>query len=88
VASGKHLIPTLKAKNHEVYKLVRKPTKSSDEIQWTRKRFLAKLSKLARKFDAIVHLAGDNVASENWSDQKKGKIKTAALSEREFWLTR
>ena len=31
---GTHLIPTLKAKGHEVYRLARKTPKSADEIQW------------------------------------------------------
>ena len=31
---GTHLIPTLKAKGHEVYRLVRKTPKGADEIQW------------------------------------------------------
>jgi len=73
---GKHLIPTLLAKGHEVHKLVRKTPNSSDEIQWDAETGFSESeqSKL-ENFDAVVHLAGDNVASENWSDEKKRKIK-------------
>jgi hypothetical protein len=73
---GKHLIPTLKAKNHEIHRLVRKTPESADEIQWDAETGFneTEQAKLER-FDAVVHLAGDNVASENWSDAKKKKIK-------------
>ncbi len=73
---GKYLIPTLIAKGHEVHKLVRKTPQSADEIQWDAETGFSETeqAKLER-FDAVVHLAGDNVASENWSDEKKRKIK-------------
>lgn len=72
---GTHLIPTLKAKGHEIYKLVRKTPKNPDEIQWDAETGFseAEQAKL-ENFDAVIHLAGDNVASENWSDAKKRKI--------------
>lgn len=73
---GTHLIPTLIAKGHSVFKLVRKAPKSADEIQWDAEKGFSETekSKLGN-FDAVVHLAGDNVASENWSDDKKRRIK-------------
>jgi len=77
---GKHLIPTLKAKGHEVYKLVRKTPKSSDEIQWDAEKGFSETEQAKLKnFDAVVHLAGDNVASENWSDEKKRKIRDSRV---------
>lgn len=77
---GKHLIPTLKAKNHEIYKLVRKTPKADDEIEWNAEVGFsdAEQAKL-ENFDAVIHLAGDNVASENWSDEKKRKIKDSRV---------
>lgn len=73
---GKSLIPTLRAKNHEVHRLVRQTPKSADEIEWNAETGFSESeqAKLER-FDAVMHLAGDNVASENWSDEKKRKIK-------------
>jgi hypothetical protein len=73
---GTHLIPTLESKRHEIYKLVRKTPQSADEIQWDAETGFteAEQTKL-ENFDAVIHLAGDNVASENWSDEKKRKIK-------------
>jgi uncharacterized protein (TIGR01777 family) len=73
---GRHLIPTLQAKNHEIYKLVRKTPANSDEIQWDAEKGFSELERAKlENFDAVIHLAGDNVASENWSDEKKRKIK-------------
>jgi uncharacterized protein (TIGR01777 family) len=73
---GKHLIPTLQAKNHEIYKLVRKTPNAADEIQWDAETgFTESEHAKLENFDAVIHLAGDNVASENWSDEKKRKIK-------------
>lgn len=73
---GTHLIPTLEAKGDEVYRLVRKATQSSVEIQWDAAKGFSDGEQLKlENFDAVVHLAGDNVASENWSDEKKRKIK-------------
>jgi uncharacterized protein (TIGR01777 family) len=77
---GTHLIPTLKAKGHEIYKLVRKTTQSSDEIQWDAEKGFSKSGQAKlENFDAVIHLAGDNVASENWSDEKKRRIKDSRV---------
>jgi len=71
---GTNLIPTLKT--HDVYKLVRKTPQSADEIEWDAEKGFAESEQAKlENFDAVVHLAGDNVASENWSKEKKRKIK-------------
>jgi len=73
---GEHLIPTLIAKGHEVHRLVRQTPKSADEIEWNAETGFSESEQAKlENFDAVVHLAGDNVASENWSDEKKRKIK-------------
>ncbi len=73
---GTHLIPTLKAKGHEIFRLVRRTPKAADEIQWdAEKGFSDEEQAKLENFDAVVHLAGDNVASENWSEEKKRKIR-------------
>jgi hypothetical protein len=77
---GTHLIPVLEAKGHEIFKLVRKTPRGADEIQWDAKTDFsdAEAAKL-ENFDAVVHLAGDNVASENWSDDKKRRIRESRV---------
>ena len=73
---GTAMIPTLKAKGHEIFRLVRKTPKSADEIQWDAEKGFSEAEQAKLKnFDAVVHLAGDSVASENWSEEKKRKIR-------------
>ncbi|HLL99616.1 MAG TPA: TIGR01777 family oxidoreductase [Pyrinomonadaceae bacterium] len=78
---GTHLIPTLKAKGHEIFRLVRKTPQAADEIQWNSETGFsdAERAKL-ENFNAVVHLAGDNVASENWSEEKKRKIRDSRVN--------
>lgn len=75
-----HLIPTLTAKGQEVFKLVRKTPNAADEIQWDAEKGFTDAEKAKLEgFDAVVHLAGDNVASENWSQDKKRRIKESRV---------
>lgn len=78
---GTHLIPTLKAKGHEIYKLSRSEAKKSDEIQWDADEGFApgEQAKL-EGFDAVIHLAGDNVADGNWSEEKKRSIRESRVT--------
>jgi uncharacterized protein (TIGR01777 family) len=73
---GTHLIPTLQAKGHEIFKLVRKTPRGADEIRWDAGKGFsdAEAAKL-ENFDAVIHLAGESVASENWSAEKKRRIR-------------
>lgn len=73
---GTHLMPVLQEKGHEIFRLVRKPPKNESEIQWdAAKGFSDTQQARLEGFDAVVHLAGDNVASENWSAEKKRRIR-------------
>lgn len=77
---GGELVPTLKAKGHEVYKLSRKPAKNADEIQWDAYRgFTASEQAKLEDFDAVVHLAGDSIADGNWTEEKKRKIRDSRV---------
>ena len=73
---GTHLIPTLEAKGHEIFKLVRKTPRDANEIRWdSQTGFSDEDQKRLEDFDAVIHLAGDNVGSENWSAEKKRQIR-------------
>ncbi len=77
---GSELVPTLKAKGHEVYKLSRKAAKNADEIQWdSEKGFSEGESAKLENFDAVVHLAGDNVAEGSWTNEKKKSIRDSRI---------
>jgi uncharacterized protein len=75
-----HLMPTLIAKGHQIVKLVRKTPKSADEIQWDAMTGFSD-SEVAKLdgIDAVVHLAGDNVASGSWTDEKKRSIRESRI---------
>lgn len=75
---GTHLIPTLLAKGNQVYKLVRHAPRGMDEIEWDAEKGFTDEEQL-ENFDAVIHLAGDNVASENWSEEKKRKIRDSRV---------
>lgn len=77
---GKHLIPELKSKGHQVLRLVRKTPVSPDEVLWdAEKGILAEELPKIENIDAVVHLAGDNVAEGYWNDEKKLKIKDSRV---------
>ena len=76
---GTNLIPTLIAKDNQIYKLVRRTPQGIDEIQWNPEDNTIEDEKL-EDFDAVIHLAGDNVGSENWSAEKKRKIRESRVN--------
>jgi uncharacterized protein len=82
---GTALIPTLIAKGHSVVRLVRHQPKGSDEIRWdSEKGFSFGEEKKLEGLDAVIHLAGDNVASGSWTDEKKRSIKESRTKGTKF----
>ncbi|MDQ6787172.1 MAG: TIGR01777 family oxidoreductase [Acidobacteriota bacterium] len=77
---GTHLVPTLKEKGHDIFRLVRKTPQSADEIEWDARIGFSEIEQAKlENFDAVVHLAGDNVASESWTKEKKESIKNSRV---------
>ncbi len=77
---GSELVPTLKAKGHEVYKLSRKAAKNADEIQWdAEKGFSESEQAKLENFDAVIHLASETVGEGSWTEEKKRKIKESRV---------
>ncbi len=68
---GKALLPALAAEGHEIVRLVRKPSKDSDEIQWDVSQTLPPAT--VSGFHAIIHLAGETIAGR-WTNSKKQRI--------------
>lgn len=77
---GTHLIPTLEAKGHEIYKLSRSAAKNANEIQWDAAKGFAETehAKL-ENLDAVIHLAGENVGEGSWTDEKKRRIRESRI---------
>ncbi|MDQ3087217.1 MAG: TIGR01777 family oxidoreductase [Acidobacteriota bacterium] len=77
---GGELVPTLKAKGHEVYKLSRKTAKNADDIQWDAEKGFSETEQTKlENFDAVIHLAGDNVGEGSWTEEKKRNIRDSRV---------
>jgi len=83
---GKALIASLTSKGHEIVRLVRGKPSSATEIEWHPNQEKIDTASL-EGVDAVVHLAGESIASGRWTDEKKRAIRdsrvkgTALLSE-------
>ncbi len=74
---GSHLIKLLQGQGHKTARLVRtKPT--ADDIFWNPEEGTIEAEKLDG-FDAVVHLAGDNIASGRWTERKKQSILSSRV---------
>jgi uncharacterized protein (TIGR01777 family) len=72
------LIPKLEEEGHIIYKLVRKKTQSDNEVFWSPSTAEIDLQKL-EGIDAVIHLAGENISSGRWSDNKKSRIMNSRV---------
>lgn len=80
---GSALIPFLLIGKHDVFKLVRvRADLKSNEIGWDLKKGVIEPS-LLEGFDAIVHLAGENLMGR-WTDEKKKKIVDSRIRSTEL----
>lgn len=75
---GTKLAHALREGGHEVLKLVRKDARAEDEVRWQPGQPNQDLSSLAG-VDAVVHLAGENVASRRWSAAQKRVIEDSRV---------
>src|SRR5262249_11987363 len=76
---GSALVPTLTAGGHRVTRLVRStPRPGQAEIPWNPAARSIGTPAL-EGFDAMVHLAGDNIASGRWTAAKKASIRNSRV---------
>lgn len=74
------LIPLLRASEHTVLKLVRrKDASATDEVVWDPSSGFIE-QELLEGFDAVVHLAAENIADGRWSAAKKQKLRQSRLA--------
>ncbi len=88
---GSALLPVLRSAGHEVIRLVRRPSASlgpdDATVQWNPETGELDGSRL-EGIEAVVHLAGENIAARRWTPAQKARIRdsrvqgTALLSER------
>jgi uncharacterized protein len=90
---GKALIKSLTSDGHEIVRLVRNKPSGAAEIEWHPNEGKIDATGL-EGLDAVVHLAGESIASGRWTDEKKRAIRdsrvkgTALLSEALAGLSR
>jgi len=75
---GSALTPILIAAGHQVTRLVRSQPKSVDEVQWDPQTGVRDLARL-EGIDAVIHLAGENIAAGRWTQEQKARIRNSRL---------
>ncbi|HRE92435.1 MAG TPA: NAD-dependent epimerase/dehydratase family protein, partial [Myxococcota bacterium] len=75
---GQALIPYLTTAGHEVLRFVRRAPRDPGELSWDPVRNVLDPGSLDG-LDAIVHLAGDSIADDRWSPQKKALIRDSRV---------
>lgn len=73
---GSALLPYLKAEGHEIACLVRSDTE--DSVRWDPDKGQIERSRLDGT-DAVVHLAGENIATGRWTAAKKARIRNSRV---------
>jgi len=77
---GSKLRPFLTTGGHEVVPLVRPETKGADSaITWDIGQGTIDREKL-NGFDAVVHLAGENIGEKRWSEKQKQRIRDSRVN--------
>ena len=75
---GSILIPHFEASGHRVLRLVRTSPKSDLERRWDPETGELAAADL-EGIQAVVHLAGENIASGRWNEAKKNRIRTSRV---------
>ncbi len=75
---GTTLRKACERKGWQVRPLVRRAPRSFDEIEWYPESGLHKPESMSG-VDALVHLAGENIASGRWTKQRKERIRTSRI---------
>jgi uncharacterized protein (TIGR01777 family) len=76
---GSALVSFLQAQGHQIFKLVRtRANLKVDEIGWDLERGVINAD-LLEELDAVVHLAGENIAEGRWTEEKKKRIRDSRV---------
>ncbi len=74
-ALGRALVPALRSAGHEVHRLVRRAARADDEIAWNPAAGEMDEARFAGGgVDAIINLAGENVAGGRWTPARREAI--------------
>lgn len=75
---GSAVVSFLTTGGHHVVRLVRGTASGTDEVEWNPQAGTIDASKL-EGLDAVVHLAGENIATGRWNDAKKARIRDSRV---------
>ena len=75
---GGALVPYLRASGHEVVRLVRRTPQAPDEARWDPESGELDVAALG-SLDAVVHLAGENIAGGRWTDARKARLRASRV---------
>jgi uncharacterized protein (TIGR01777 family) len=77
---GSALVRELSGREHDVMRLVRPSTEGGGkgEARWDPESGILSLDK-SRGMDAVVHLAGENIAGHAWTPERKATIKDSRV---------
>lgn len=75
---GSALVPFLTTGGHEVVRLVRREPRAADERRWDPGGAPIERAAL-ENVDAVVHLAGENIAEGRWTDEKKARLRSSRV---------
>ncbi|MER7958562.1 TIGR01777 family oxidoreductase [Streptomyces sp. NPDC096030] len=75
---GTALVRSLRADGHHVSRLVRRPARTADEIEWDPARLYVDAAGLVG-VDAVVHLAGAGVGEHRWNEAYKKEIRDSRV---------
>src|SRR2546427_657171 len=74
---GSVLVPLLSTRGHSITRLVRQDPQPG-QVQWDPERGTIEAARLAG-FDAVVHLAGQNIAAGRWTPEQKARIRVSRV---------
>jgi uncharacterized protein (TIGR01777 family) len=75
---GSALVKSLIADKHEVVRLVRRKADGANEVEWRPDQNQLNAQQL-EGIDAVIHLAGESIASGRWTDEKKRTIRDSRI---------
>lgn len=75
---GSALLPALEHAGHQVQPLVR-GSAAEGQIGWDWEHARIEHDKL-NQLDAVVHVAGENIADRRWTESKKARIRESRVT--------
>ena len=75
---GTALLPFLTAGGHEVVRLVRRAPRAKSEVLWDPDGGVVDTAAL-EGVDAVVHLAGENIAEGRWTEARKTRLRASRI---------